>query len=132
MKQSRTQFEGVLSHYFEKLLEDEPTFATISAGLKSGEGKLGTLGSKFQRGRERQRQNTLAELEKVSPHELSSEEQIDRLALHSKLLRECEDYARGRHTMEPNAPEQLLGVLFHELRRAQDHPGRAAINLRSL
>ncbi len=71
-------------------------------------------------------------MDKQSPRDLSREQQIDRLALTSKLLRECEDYARGRHTLEPNAPEHLLGILFHELRRGQDQPARAARNLRSL
>jgi hypothetical protein len=31
------------------------------------------------------------------------------------LLKECEDYARGRHALEPNAPDQLLNILLHEL-----------------
>src|SRR5579859_4570421 len=132
MSQTKNAFEGLLSRYFEKLLQDEPVFATINAGLASGEGKLGTLGANFHEKRQRQRQIALAALDKISPRELSNEQHIDRLALRSKLLRECEDYGRGRHTLEPNAPEQLLGVLFHELRRGQDHPRRAAVNLRSL
>src|SRR5581483_3826527 len=132
MSQSKGAFEGLLSRYFEKLLADDPILATVSAGLSSGEGKLGTMGARFQNKRERERQLTLAALDKQSPRELSGEQQIDRLALRSKLLKECDDFARGRHTLEPNAPEQLLGILFHELRRGQDHPQRAARNLRSL
>ncbi len=57
---------------------------------------------------------------------------MDRLALRSQLLKECEDYARGRHTLEPNAPEQLLNILLHELQRGDDEPARAARNLRAL
>ncbi len=132
MSKTKTSFEGLLSRYFERMLEDDPVFATVSAGVAAGEGKLGTLAPRFHALRERERQASLAALEDLSPRELSNEQQIDRLALRSKLLRECEDYARGRHTLEPNAPEHLLGILFHELRRGQDKPKRAAANLRSL
>jgi uncharacterized protein (DUF885 family) len=132
MSKSKGGFEGLLSRYFERLLEDDPVFATISGGLASGEGKLGSLTPRFHLARERERQACLAALEHISPWENSNDQQIDRLALRSKLLRESEDYARGRHTLEPNAPEHLLGILFHELRRGQDQPKRAAANLRSL
>jgi uncharacterized protein (DUF885 family) len=126
------QFEGLLSRYFERLLEEHPTFATIGAGLRSGEGKLGRLTLEFQAKREKQRQSTLCGLETVSPRELSAEQQLDRLALRSQLLKECEDYARGRHQLEPNAPEHVLNILLHELQRGDDEPARAARNLRSL
>lgn len=132
MSTAKSRFEGLLSRYFERLLEDEPVFAAVSAGLASGEGKLGRFTSRFHALRERERRAKLAALEDQSPRELSNEQQIDRLALRSKLLRECEDYARGRHTIEPNAPEHLLGILFHELRRGYQKPNRAAANLRSL
>jgi uncharacterized protein (DUF885 family) len=132
MSKTKLRFEGLLSAYFERLIEDEPVFATISAGLSSGDGKLGTLSARFQDKRERDRRKVLAALEEQSPLGLSNEQQIDRLALRSKLQRECEDYARGRHALEPNAPEHLLGILFHELRRGQEQPKRAAANLRSL
>src|ERR1019366_3929057 len=68
----------------------------------------------------------------VSPRELTSEQQLDRLALRSLLLKECEDYARARHAIEPNAPDQLLNILLHELQRGDEEPRRAARNLRSL
>ena len=48
------------------------------------------------------------------------------------MLKECEDYARARHALEPNAPDQLLNILLHELQRGDDEPKRAAANLRSL
>jgi uncharacterized protein (DUF885 family) len=129
---SSRQFEGLLSRYFERLLEDLPTFATASAGLRSGEGKLGRLTLDFHQKRERSRQAALRALEEIAPRELSNEQQLDRLALRSQLLKECEDYARGRHTLEPNAPDQLLHILLHELQRGDDEPRRAAANLRSL
>ena len=132
MSKNNPTFEGVLARYFERLLEDDPIFATSAAGVRWSEGQLGGLGSSFHSGRERQRQGALKALEQLSPQELSNEQQIDRLALHSKLLRECEDFARARHELEPNAPEQLLGILFHELRRGHDEPKRSAANLRSL
>ena len=71
-------------------------------------------------------------LDKVSPRESTNEQQLDRLALRSQLLKESEDYARGRHALEPNAPDHLLGILLHELMRGDDDPARAARNLRSL
>src|SRR5882724_8037259 len=115
MEHTAKQFEGLLSRYFEKLLEDLPTFATTAAGLRSGEGKLGRLTLDFQKKRERERRSALRGLEQISPRELSSEQQLDRLALRSLLLKECEDFARGRHTLEPNAPDQVLNILLHEL-----------------
>jgi uncharacterized protein (DUF885 family) len=132
MNKTSSQFEGLLSRHFETLLKDVPTFATAYAGLLSGEGKLERLTSEFYKKREKERQSTLRALENISPRELSNEQQLDRLALRSQLLKECEDFARGRHTLEPNAPEHLLNILLHELMRGDDEPQRAAKNLRSL
>ena len=132
MNKTERQFEGLLGRYFERLLEDAPAFATVTAGLRSGEGKLGSLSLAFQRRREQDRLSALRKLEDISPRELSSEQQLDRLALRSHLLKECEDYARDRHTLEPQGPDQLLNILLHELLRGDDEPRRAARNLRSL
>jgi len=132
MNRTAKQFEGLLTRYFERLLHDQPTFSTICAGLRDGEGKLGRLTLDCQTKRERERQSALRALEGVSPRDLSAEQQLDRLALRSLLLKECEDYARGRHTLEPNAPDQLLNILLYELQRGDDEPRRAARNLRSL
>ena len=132
MNRTAKQFEGLLARYFETLLQDNPTFSTICAGLRDGEGKLGRLTLDFHAKRERERQSALRALEGVSPRELTGEQQLDRLALRSLLLKECEDYARGRHALEPNAPDQLLNILLHELQRGDDEPRRAARNLRSL
>ena len=132
MNRTAKQFEGLLTRFFETLLHDNPTFSTIAAGLRDGEGKLGRLTLDYQQKRERERQAALRALEGISPRELSSEQQLDRLALRSLLLKECEDYARGRHTLEPIAPDQLLNILLHELQRGDDEPRRASRNLRSL
>jgi uncharacterized protein (DUF885 family) len=132
MNKTSSQFEGLLSRYFETLLEDVPTFAAAYAGVTAGEGKLGPLTPDFQQKREKERQATLRALENVSPRELSNEQQLDRLALRSQLLKECEDHTRGRHTLEPNAPDHLLNILLHELMRGDEEPQRAAKNIRSL
>ena len=132
MNKSSSHFEGLLSRYFETLLRDIPTFAAAYAGLPSGEGKLGRLTPDFHKKREKERQSALRALEDVSPRELTNEQQLDRLSLRSQLLKECEDDARGRHTLEPNAPDHLLNILLHELMRGDDEPQRAAKNLRSL
>ena len=52
--------------------------------------------------------------------------------MRGRLLRECEDFDRGRHRMEPNALEQVLNILLHELIRGEDEPKRVARNVRSL
>src|SRR5882672_12341901 len=132
MNKASSEFEGLLSRYFETLLKDVPTFAAAYAGLPSGEGKLGRLTPDFHNKRERERQTALRTLEHVSPRELANEQQLDRLVLRSQLLKECEDFARGRHTLEPNASDHLLNILLHKLMRGDDEPQRAVRNLRSL
>jgi len=132
MNRTAKQFEGLLARFFETLLHDNPTFSTICAGLRDGEGKLGRVTLDFHKKRERERQAALRALEGISPRELLGEQQLDRLALRNLLLKECEDYARARHALEPNAPDQLLNILLHELQRGDDEPKRAAANLRSL
>src|SRR5215469_15886487 len=120
MDNSSRQFEGLLDRYFERLLKDVPTFAAVQ-GIRSAEGKLGRLTLEFHQNREKQRQSALRALD-ISPRDLNSQQQLDRLALSSLLRKECEDYARGRHTLEPNAPAQLLDILLHELMRGDDEP----------
>jgi uncharacterized protein (DUF885 family) len=132
MNRTAKQFEGLLARFFETLLHDNPTFSTSYAGLRDGEGKLGRLTLDFHKKRERERQAALRALEGISPRELLAEQQLDRLALRSLLLKECEDYARGRYALEPNASDQFLNILLYELQRGDDEPRRAARNLRSL
>ncbi len=131
MNKTATRFEGLLDRYFETWLKAAPAFATV-VGIKSAEGKLGELSPAFVAKRERARQTALRELDGLSPRELTAEQQLDRLALRSLLLKECEDHARHRHALEPNAPEHVLNILFHELMRGDDEPARAARNLRAL
>jgi uncharacterized protein (DUF885 family) len=131
MGRTQNRFEGLLSQYFEKYLADMPALAAV-AGLREAEGKLGESTFEFERRRERERESALRELEGISPHELSSEQQIDRLALRSLLLKESEDYARRRYALEPAGPDRVLSILLHELLRGDDEAERAAGNLRSL
>jgi uncharacterized protein (DUF885 family) len=125
-------FEGLLARYFENLLQTVPTFAVVAAGLREGEGKLEIPAAKFHERLEHQRQKTLRALETISPRDLDRDQQLDRLGLRSHLLKECEDFQRGRHKAEPSAPEHLLNILLHELMRGSHEPTRAARNLRSL
>ena len=56
MNSAANQFEGLLARYFETLLQDNPTFSTICAGLPDGEGKLGRLTLDFRKKRRAERQ----------------------------------------------------------------------------
>src|SRR5215475_13034854 len=131
MTRTQTAFDGLLSQYFEQLLEDRPMYATVQ-GIEAAEGKLGNSSPDFIQKRERERQDCLRRLESINPRELNAEQHLDRLALRSLLLKECEDHARRRHEVEPNAAEQLLSILLYELLRSDDEPRRAARNLRRL
>lgn len=131
MAKEMSGFEGLLDRYFEGVLEDHPVYANL-VGLRSGEGKLGHATLEFEKRQEERRQATLKELDDISPRDLNAEQQIDRLAIRSLLLREMEDFSAGRHHRDPSAPEGLLNVLLHELQRGEDEPDRAARNVRSL
>jgi uncharacterized protein (DUF885 family) len=125
------KFEGLLDEYFELMLAEHPIAATY-AGLRDGEGKLGPATLRHEQRWQHRREQALAALDGLSPRLLSNEQQLDRLALRSQLLRECEDFARGRYALDPNALDTLLGILLHELQRGDDEPTRASANIRSL
>jgi uncharacterized protein (DUF885 family) len=131
MRRESAKFEGLLDEYFESSLAENPMTAAY-AGLKDGEGKLGRADLRHEERWERKRQKTLAALDGISPRLLSNEQQLDRLALRSELLLESEDFARARHTLDPDALDSLLGILLHELQRGADEPRRAAANIRGL
>src|SRR6266850_5334913 len=82
MAKGTTQFEGLLDRFFNGVLEDNPVYANM-AGLKSGEGKLGQATIEFEKRQEDRRQQTLRELDEISPRDLDNEQQLDRLALRS-------------------------------------------------
>ena len=124
-------FEGILDEYFEGVLEDYPMMAN-ELGLRVGEGRLGTVGLGFEKRQEKRRQNTLAALEGLAVNELHAEQHLDRLALRSQLLAECEDFARGMHGLEPDGVDAVFGILLHELQRGEDEPARARRNIRGI
>ena len=128
---TRKEFEGILDRHFEGVLNDNPMMAN-ELGLRSGEGQLGKMGLGFERRQEGRRQQTLANLGKLAVNELSQEQHLDRLALRSMLLAECEDYGRGQHKLEPDAVDRVFGILLHELQRGEDEPSRAKRNIRGI
>lgn len=125
------KFEGVLDRHFEEVLQDQPVFATYS-GLRTGEGQLGRANAAFELKQEKRRRRTLRALNEINPRDLSREQHLDRLAIRSQLLRECEEFQRGRAGLDPAGVDLLLNILLHELQRGEDEPERAAANLRSL
>jgi uncharacterized protein (DUF885 family) len=131
MTNASRRFEGLLDRHFETLLADNPPFAAFT-GIQSARGRLGRTDPAFLAREEKLRRRALAELDAIPPRELSGEQHLDRLALRSLLLRECEDFERGRHTFEPGALDSVLNVMLHELQRSQDEPRAVARNLRSL
>ena len=131
MNREGAKFEGLLDEYFETFLAEHPITATY-AGLRDGEGHLGRAHLRHEQLGQRRRQRALATLDSLAPRLLSNEQQLDRLALRSQLVRESEDFARGRHSLDPGALDTLLGILLHELQRGDDEPKRAAANTRGL
>jgi uncharacterized protein (DUF885 family) len=125
------KFEGILDRYFETSLSHSPIFAT-HVGLKSGEGKLDQATLESEVSQEKLRRKTLCALESISPRELSAEQHLDRLALRSQLLHECEDFANKFHSLDPGAIGHVLSIFLHELQRGEDEPSRAARNIHSL
>jgi len=124
-------FEGILDEYFEGVLADNPMMAN-ELGRREGEGKLGKIGAAFEKKQERRRQKTLAALEGLTVNELHDEQHLDRLALRSQLLGECEDFARNKHTLEPDGVDSVFGILLHEMQRGEDEPARAKRNIRGV
>ena len=129
--QTQKKFEGILDRHFEGVLEDHPVMAN-ELGLRAGEGRLGEMGLGFERRQETRRQQTLAELDALSVNELSPEQHLDRLALRSMVLAECEDFDRRVHRLEPDAVDRVFGILLHELQRGEDEPARAKRNMRGV
>jgi hypothetical protein len=131
MTSERSRFEGLLDEYFELFLAEHP-LAAAYAGLRDGEGKLGPAHLRHELRWQHRRLKTLETLDSISPRLLTNEQQLDRLALRSQLLRDCEEFERGRHSLDPSAIDILLGIFLHELQRGDDAPHRAARNIRRL
>src|SRR5437899_2461657 len=115
MTTASSQFEGLLDRYFEAELAENPPYAAL-AGLKSGEGMLGHATLALEQKREARRVSLLRALDAISPRELSNEQQLDRLALRSRLLRElvrdrplakAGAFAVGAETLQRRVRDQL-------------------------
>ena len=129
--ETQKAFEGILDEYFEGVLADNPMMAN-ELGRREGEGELGKIGAAFEKKQERRRQKTLAALEGLAVNELHAEQHLDRLALRSQLIGECEDFARNKHTLEPDGVDAVFGILLHEMQRGEDDPARAKRNIRGV
>ena len=128
MNTTQRAFESLLDRYFEQHLVDNPVWANFS-GLRAGEGKLGRATLAHAQRQEKRRRQALAALDTLNPRELSNEQHLDRLALRAMLNKECEDFARGRHELEPGGLDAVLNLLQHELLRGDDEPARARKNI---
>src|ERR1700722_1720809 len=131
MNNASTRFEKLLSRYFNQLLAENPSYAAY-VGIDSARGKFGPATLAHEKRWHAIRQKALAELESLSPRELTNEQHLDRLAFRSQLLRECEDFEGKRYSLNPDALDHVLNLLLHELQRSEDEPGLVARNLRSL
>jgi len=128
MNATQRAFEGVLDRYFETTLAENPVWANYT-GLREGEGKLGRATLAHLQRQDQRRRQTLAALDALNPRELTNEQHLDRLALRAMLNRECEDFARGKHELEPGALDLVFNLLQHELMRSDDEPARARKNI---
>ncbi|MBQ95654.1 MAG: DUF885 domain-containing protein, partial [Actinobacteria bacterium] len=124
-------FEKLLNDYFNQFFTSHPADATY-VGLTSGEGQFNTATLPALRRQHRLRQAALAKLDTIAPSALSNEQNLDRLAFRARLLRECEDFERGRHTLNPSGLDEVFEFLMREMQRGETEPKRAAKNIRSL
>src|SRR5947209_5624293 len=131
MNKASSAFDRLLDRYFKTLLAEHPTYVAY-VGISSGRGNLDRANLAFETRWHPPRQQALAALDALSPRELTNEPQLDRLAFRSQLLRECEDFDLGHHTLDPNALDHILNILLHELQRSEDEPRVVARHLRSL
>lgn len=124
-------FEGLLDHYFEHVLAEDPVQATL-CGLRHGEGRLGHATPDQEQRNERRRRKTLAALDRINPRALTPDQHLDRKAIRSLLLHGVEDHARCRHHLDPGALDSILNILLHELQRGEKDAARSSENLRQL
>ena len=124
-------FEELLKNYFNNYYATHPSDATY-VGLKSGEGKMNSVSFSSLNRQQKKRKGALLKLDKIPPSNLSNEQNLDRLAFSSRLLRECEDFERKKHALHPVGIDEVLEFLLQELQRGETEPKRAAKNIRSL
>ena len=124
-------FDQLLNDYFNAFFDTHPADATY-VGLTTGEGQFNNATLPALRRHHRARQAALAKLDTIAPSDLSNEQNLDRLAFRARLLRECEDFERGRHTLDPHGLDEVFDFLLREMQRGETEPKRAAKNIRSL
>ena len=124
-------FDQLLNDYFNAFFDTHPADATY-VGLTTGEGQFNNATLPALRRHHRARQAALAKLDTIAPSALSNEQNLDRLAFRARLLRECEDFERGRHTLDPHGLDEVFDFLLREMQRGETEPKRAAKNIRSL
>ncbi|MAH76496.1 MAG: DUF885 domain-containing protein, partial [Verrucomicrobiales bacterium] len=116
MSSSPKQFEQLLDEYFNQFYADHPADATY-VGLSSGEGRFNTATLPALSRQHRRRQTALAKLDTIAPSALSNEQNLDRLAFRARLLRECEDFERGRQALNPLGLDEVFDYLLREMQR---------------
>ncbi len=131
MKSDSIAFDQLLNDYFGTFYANHPADATY-VGLTSGEGRFNTATLPALRRQYRARQAALAKLDTIAPSALSNEQNLDRLAFRARLLRGCEDFERGRHTLNPHGLDEVFDFLLREMQRGETEPKRAAKNIRNL
>ena len=131
MKSISRAFEVLLDGYFNTFYREHPADAT-HVGLVSGEGRFNPATLSALRRQQARRRAALAKLDTVAPSALSNEQNLDRLAFRARLLREYEEFDRGRHELDPAGIDEVLGFLLKELQRGEKEPKRAARNIRDL
>ena len=131
MRSDSRTFEQLLDGYFNTFYSEHPADAT-HVGLSTGEGRFNTATLTALRKQQARRRAALAKLDSIAPSALSNEQNLDRLAFRARLLRECEEFDRGRHELDPTGIDEVLGFLLKELQRGEDKPKRAARNIRGL
>ena len=124
-------FEELLDEYFTNYYAEHPADATYM-GIESGEGRLNIATLAALRRQNKRRRTALAKIDTIAPSTLSNEQNLDRLAFRARLLRECEDFNRGRHTLDPSGLDELFGCLLREMQRGETESKKAAQNIRSL
>ena len=124
-------FETLLDDYFSTFYREHPADAAL-LGLNSDDARFNPSTLSALRRQQAKRRDALSKLDTVAPSALSNEQNLDRLAFRARLLRECEEFDRGRHELDPDGIDKVLSFLLKELQHGEDTPKRAAKNIRNL
>ena len=119
MRSDSRTFEKLLDNYFNTYYREHPADAA-HVGLCSGESRFNPATLNALRRQQTRRRVALAKLDTIAPSALTNEQNLDRLAFRTRLLRECEEFDRGRHELDPDGIEKVLGLLLKELQSIED------------